>query len=171
MVDLGALKGSLVYRGSSFVNLRTLFSCQVFQKIQNENISIYMSFNSQTADIASRFSNAFGSKSITLKVFKTKISKNILSLMLRIGLINSYEISNDNNHLFIVNIDQKQASLKMKLVSKPGGRLYLPVESIKSIIRKKQSPYIFIISTSLGLMTAQEAVTKNVGGELLFELI
>lgn len=130
-----------------------------------------MSFNSQTADIASRFSNAVGSKSPTFKVFRTKISENILSLMLNIGIISSYEVSSENKYFFIVKIDSKKSSLKMKLISRPGGRMYVSVESIKSIIRKKQSPYFFIVSTSLGLMTANEAVKKNVGGELLFELI
>jgi ribosomal protein S8 len=130
-----------------------------------------MSFNSQTADIASRISNASGSKSPTFNVYKTKISENILSLMLKIGFISSYEVSNENKYMFVVKNEHKKSPLKMKLVSKPGGRMYVSADSIKSIMRKKQSPYVFIVSTSLGIMTANEAIKKNVGGELLFELI
>ena len=55
----------------------------------------------------------------------------------------------------------------MKRVSKPGQRIYLPAQKIKSV----RGGYGFsIISTSKGLMTGSEAKKQNLGGEMICEI-
>lgn len=59
------------------------------------------------------------------------------------------------------------AILGIKRISKPGQRIYLPVQKIKSV----RGGYGFsIISTSKGLMTGSEAKKQNLGGEIICEI-
>ena len=55
----------------------------------------------------------------------------------------------------------------IKRVSKPGQRIYLPVNKIKPV---KGGYGIAVISTSKGLLTDKEARKKRLGGEVLFEI-
>jgi len=55
----------------------------------------------------------------------------------------------------------------MKRVSKPGQRIYSPVQKIKSV---RGGYGISIISTSKGLMTGNEARRQNLGGEIICEI-
>ena len=55
----------------------------------------------------------------------------------------------------------------VKIISKPGLRVYVPVERIKKVMGGKG---ISIISTSCGLMTGEEARKKNLGGEMIAEV-
>ncbi len=55
----------------------------------------------------------------------------------------------------------------IRRISKPGQRIYLPAQKIKSI----RGGYGFsIISTSKGLMTGSEARKQNLGGEMICEI-
>jgi len=55
----------------------------------------------------------------------------------------------------------------IKRISKPGQRIYLPAQKIKSV----RGGYGFsIISTSKGLMTGSEAKKQNLGGEIICEI-
>jgi len=63
--------------------------------------------------------------------------------------------------------DKIPAISGMKRVSKPGQRIYLPAQKIKSV---RGGYGISIISTSKGLMTGSEAKKQNLGGELICEI-
>jgi len=63
--------------------------------------------------------------------------------------------------------DKVPAISGIKRISKPGQRIYLPAQKIKSV----RGGYGFsIISTSRGLMTGSEAKKQNLGGELICEI-
>ena len=57
--------------------------------------------------------------------------------------------------------------MDIKLVSKPGLRVYKSVEELESI----RSPAIYIVTTNKGIMTAKDAVKKRVGGEVIAEIL
>lgn len=61
----------------------------------------------------------------------------------------------------------KPVILGLKRISKPGQRIYVMSQDIKSV---RGGYGIVIISTSRGLMTDKEARKKKVGGEILFEI-
>jgi len=63
--------------------------------------------------------------------------------------------------------DKVPAISGMKRVSKPGQRIYLPAQKIKSV---RGGYGISIISTSKGLMTGSEAKKQNLGGEMICEI-
>jgi small subunit ribosomal protein S8 len=55
----------------------------------------------------------------------------------------------------------------LKIISKPGQRIYLPYKRIKKV---KGGYGIAIVSTSKGLMTDKEARKQKVGGEVICEI-
>ena len=55
----------------------------------------------------------------------------------------------------------------LKMISKPGQRIYLPVKKIK---RVRGGYGITIVSTSKGLMTNSEAKKQKIGGEIICEI-
>jgi len=55
----------------------------------------------------------------------------------------------------------------LKMISKPGQRIYLPVKKIK---RVRGGYGITIISTPKGLMTNKEAKRQKIGGEVICEI-
>jgi small subunit ribosomal protein S8 len=54
-----------------------------------------------------------------------------------------------------------------KRISKPSRRMYAGVRDIKPV---KRGLGLVVLSTPAGIMTGKEAMTKRVGGELLFEI-
>jgi len=54
----------------------------------------------------------------------------------------------------------------LKLVSKPGLRIYMGVSEIE----KKKGPSTYLISTPIGIISTREAVKARVGGEVIAEI-
>ena len=61
---------------------------------------------------------------------------------------------------------KKPIMLGLKLVSKPGLRIYMDVDDIE----KKRGPSIFIVSTPKGILTSREVIAKRASGEVLAEV-
>jgi len=57
--------------------------------------------------------------------------------------------------------------MNVVLISKPGMRVYIDSVAIKN--RKK--PSLLIISTSAGVLSQREAIKKNLGGEVIAEIL
>ena len=55
----------------------------------------------------------------------------------------------------------------IKLVSRPGLRVYMKVEDLESL----RGPSIFILSTPIGIMSSKEAIKKRQGGEIIAEIL
>jgi len=64
--------------------------------------------------------------------------------------------------------DGKSAITDIKRVSKPGRRMY---ESYKSIPTIKPEYGLFVVSTSRGVMSGEDARTKRLGGEVICKVI
>lgn len=56
---------------------------------------------------------------------------------------------------------------KLKMISKPGVRIYQKTKSLKPVL---SGLGIKILSTSEGVMTSRQAKSKQLGGEVLIEL-
>ena len=54
----------------------------------------------------------------------------------------------------------------LKLVSKPGLRIYMGVTEIE----KKKGPSTYLISTPIGIISSRQAVKERVGGEVIAEI-
>ncbi|MDH3004574.1 MAG: 30S ribosomal protein S8 [Candidatus Shikimatogenerans sp. JK-2022] len=99
----------------------------------------------------------------------SNINLNITKVLLNNNYIKSYKIYNYKKKykkiaIYLKYINNISAIRKIIRISKPSLRKYLKVKNIKKVL---YGYGISIISTSLGIMTGYEAVSKKIGGEIL----
>ena len=61
---------------------------------------------------------------------------------------------------------KKPIMLGLKLISRPGLRIYMDVDDIE----KKRGPSIYLVSTPKGVLITKEVIAKRAGGEVLAEV-
>jgi small subunit ribosomal protein S8 len=70
-------------------------------------------------------------------------------------------------HIDVVKEDGIVKLSQVKIISKPGRRIYKKYEELKPVL---QGLGIMVISTSRGIMSGQEARKKKLGGEVICEV-
>lgn len=133
----------------------------------------------QIADMLTRIRNGSAVKKEEVLLPASKIKHEIARILEREGWVSKVEIikteSGKNktaafDQLRIVLKYKKSgrpAITKIRRVSKPGLRIYVPKEKLPRILNNLG---IAIISTSAGLMTNKEAKAKGIGGEVICEV-
>lgn len=100
----------------------------------------------------------------------TKLTKKILTIIEKAGFI---------RNLLVIKISKTKKIIVYKLqyvknkplinnitfYSKPGKRLYIKKKDIKKLPNRQITTYM--LSTNYGILTDEEAISKNTGGELL----
>ncbi|MFA5025787.1 MAG: 30S ribosomal protein S8 [Candidatus Shapirobacteria bacterium] len=119
--------------------------------------------NSLSCDLLIRIKNGSraGRKSISAPL--SKFSLNILEQLKKYGFVADYTIHSEER---LISISQPRV-LDIEIFSRPGRRLYC---TSKTIPWGKTPKSLIIISTSTGLLSQREAVTKKLGGELVAEI-
>ena len=119
--------------------------------------------NSLSCDLLTRIKNGSkaGRKNISAPL--SKYSLNILEQLQKYGFIAGFTVDAKERLISI----QKPQVLDVKIFSTPGRRLYC---TSKTIPWGKTPKSLIIISTSTGLLSQREAVTKKLGGELIAEI-
>ena len=98
----------------------------------------------------------------------SKFRARILDVLKQEGYIANYKISSDNKKESLL-VDLKYSNglpviKEIKRVSKPGRRIYAKAGSIEKI---QNGLGLAIVSTSMGIMSDNDARTKNIGGEII----
>ena len=62
--------------------------------------------------------------------------------------------------------DKKPRLMDIKLISKPGLRVYMGVDELE----KKKSPSVLLVSTPKGVVSSLKAIKDRVGGEVIAEI-
>ena len=125
--------------------------------------------NDPISDMIVRIKNANARKHPTVSMPHSKLKMKLLSIIKNEGYINKFEEVdlNNNKKEIVVTLKYKgneRVITDIKRISKPGLRVYVPVEEVPRV----QSGFgIAIISTSKGLLTDKEARKENVGGEVI----
>jgi small subunit ribosomal protein S8 len=99
----------------------------------------------------------------------TKINKKIIYLLLSLGFINNFTINIDKKYISVIlkyNNELDSAIKKIKIISKPGNKIYINYKNIIKLSLKKTTG-IFLLSTSKGIVTSQQAYKLKIGGEVL----
>lgn len=130
--------------------------------------------NFHLADLFVRIKVAYKARMSYVKVIKTKLIIKFLYLLYKIGLIKSFFIKFNENHI-IIYLKYKKNGLpliySMDLVSKPSKRVYWNLTMLSKHYRTHSIGHFYIISTSRGLLTSNEALLKeNVSGEVLCKI-
>ncbi len=127
-----------------------------------------MPVTDQIADFLTRIRNAGKAGHKTVSIPSSKLKLAMSKILKEQGFIADFEEIQDSVQAQIkVNLryyNREPAIRELKRVSKPGRRVYVPVDQLPRI---KNGLGIAIISTSKGVMTEKEAKKFNVGGEFI----
>ena len=120
-------------------------------------------------DMITRIRNAQLRVLNSVAIPNSKFRAKILDVLKQEGYIANYKISSDNEKKESLLVDLKYSNglpviKEIKRVSKPGRRIYAKAGSIAKI---QNGLGLAIVSTSMGIMSDNDARTKNVGGEII----
>ena len=128
-----------------------------------------MSFTDPIADMITRIRNAQLRALNTVLIPNSKLRARILDVLKEEGYISDYKIQSEKNNKGSLLVDLKYNNglpviKEISRVSKPGRRIYTRAGSIPKI---KNGLGIVIVSTSMGIMSDNDARSKNIGGEII----
>ena len=129
-----------------------------------------MSFVDPIGDMITRIRNAQLRALNNVTIPSSKFRTRILDVLKQEGYIANYKILSDNkNKKESLLVDLKYSNglpviKEIKRISKPGRRSYAKAGSIAKI---KNGLGVAIVSTSMGIMSDNDARTKNIGGEII----
>lgn len=125
-----------------------------------------------------RIRNATAIKSSTVNILRTNLTYNIALILKNEGFIESFEECGDiffkqegfvHKYISITlkykGVKQKPYITGLKLISKPGLRVYVGQNNIPKVLG---GIGVAILSTSKGLVTDRAARIQKLGGEILF---
>ena len=128
-----------------------------------------MSFTDPIADMITRIRNAQLRTLKTVTIPNSKFRARILDVLKEEGYISDYKFLTDKKNKGSLLVDLKYSNglpviKEISRVSKPGRRIYTRAGSIPKI---KNGLGIVIVSTSMGIMSDNDARSKNIGGEII----
>ena len=120
-------------------------------------------------DMITRIRNAQLRAMFNVIIPNSKFRTKILDVLKQEGYIANYKILSDskNKNSLLVDLKYHNGSpviKEIKRVSKPGRRIYAKADSISKI---QNGLGLAIVSTSIGIMSDNDARSKNVGGEII----
>ena len=128
-----------------------------------------MTFPDPIGDMITRIRNAQMRLLNNVRKPSSKFREKILDVLKQEGYIADYKLLSDTNNRGNLSVDLKYNDglpviKEIKRVSKPGRRIYVRATSIPKI---QNGLGVAIVSTSIGIMTDNDARSKNVGGEII----
>ena len=128
-----------------------------------------MSFTDPISDMITRIRNAQLRALYDVKIPSSKFRIKILEVLKQEGYISNYESLTEpkNKNFLRVHLKYHNGSpviKEIKRVSKPGRRIYAKADSISRI---QNGLGLAIVSTSIGVMSDNDARIKKVGGEII----
>jgi ribosomal protein S8 len=100
----------------------------------------------------------------------TSVTLNLCSLFYKEGLIYLYQINYREKTIKICmnQLDNNFIFRKIHRISKPSKRIYWTISQLKNKVMKEGRYYI--LSTNVGLITSNQALIKNISGEIWMEI-
>ena len=128
-----------------------------------------MTFIDPIGDMITRIRNAQLRALYNVKIPSSKFRAKVLEVLKQEGYISNYKLSSDSKNKNSLVVDLKYHNglpviKEIKRVSKPGRRIYARADSIPKI---QNGLGLAIVSTSIGIMSDNDARMKNVGGEII----
>ncbi len=129
---------------------------------------------SPIADTIVRIKNALAASHMAVNVPFSKFRYQLALVLEKEGYVKKVEKKGKGkNKVIEISFNKKKGEDKpqffqIRLVSRPGQRIYTASRKIKSV---RGGLGIEIISTSRGLMSGKEAKKKKLGGELICEIL
>lgn len=122
-------------------------------------------------DLIIRIKNGYMAGNMEVSVPATKVKLEVLKKLVSTGYISSFDVVEDGHKkvatLKLKYDNKRPAMMDVKIMSKPGKRVYVPASEIPKVVN---GIGICVLSTNTGILTGNEAKKANVGGELLFNI-
>lgn len=122
-------------------------------------------------DLVIRLKNGYLAKKDGVNLIYSKLAEQVIKVLKREKYIKDYKIARDNNkksiEAFLLYQGGRPALTEVKIISKPGRRIYNKVKDLKPTLGGLG---ITILSTPKGVMTDKEARKNKIGGEALFRI-
>lgn len=123
--------------------------------------------NYQIGDFLIRLKNASMAGIKSVDFVKSKMVVAIADTLKREGFLESVEVAGNKLSAKLAIYAKKPVISDIKIVSKPGLRIYMNVDDIENY----KKPEVLILTTPMGVLSGNEAKKKRVGGELLAKVI
>jgi small subunit ribosomal protein S8 len=122
------------------------------------------------SNMVSTIKVGYNTKHLQVFVQNSKLCIGILDILYKLGYIRGFVIKDKKNILVLLKYtDNKSAIRNISVVSTPGRRMFIGLKKLKFRLKKKDSGF-FIVSTNKGLLTDDESLMFNTGGELLIKV-
>lgn len=130
-----------------------------------------MSLSDPVADYLARVRNAISAKHDKVDIPASRVKVEITRILKEEGFIQNYKIQEDRIQstirVFLKYSDGSPVITGLKQVSKPGRRIYAHKDKVPKVVGGLG---ISIVSTSRGIMTADQSHKVGVGGEVLCQV-
>ena len=132
-----------------------------------------MTLADPVGDMITRIRNGQLRGLFKVKIPSSKFREKILNVLKTEGYISDYKVSQDKKNKNLLDVDLKYHNgtpviKEIRRISKPGRRIYAKATSIPKI---QNGLGISIVSTSIGIMTDNDARIKKVGGEIICRVL
>lgn len=129
-----------------------------------------MTSNYILSDLISRLNVASKNRLRSIKVLNTKLSRNVLCILYKNGLIIRFFIELEYIYVFL-KYHQNECVCNLKVISKPSKRVYVNLHKLSLLYNNNSFSGFYILSTSKGLITSNDCLLfKHKGGELLLKV-
>jgi len=122
--------------------------------------------NYSIGDFLIKVKNASMAKNKELTVTSNKQIEAIALGLKKLGYLDSVTKEKSLIKLVLTFKNKRPLLTDLKLVSKPGLRIYMGVTEIE----KKKGPSTYLISTPIGIIASRQAIKERVGGEVIAEI-
>ncbi len=120
------------------------------------------------ADLLTRIRNANKMRHPKVEVPASRLKADLLAVLKKEGFIKDFVVSQTEQPKIIVTLKYTATNERvikgLKRISKPGLRVYAPVEKLPRVLNGLG---VALISTSKGILTDREARLLQVGGEVI----
>ncbi len=122
--------------------------------------------NYPVGDLLIRIKNAVRAKNGETSAPHTKFSFAVAKALQKAGYLAEVSQKDGDINMKLAYSHKEPVLIDIKLVSKPGRRIYAGVREIE----KKKGPSIFLVSTPEGILTSIEVLKAGKGGEVVAEI-
>lgn len=122
--------------------------------------------NYSIGDFIIRLKNAATSGNKDFEVERTKFIEEACKAIKKMGFVEEFVKKDEKITVSLTFKNKKPVVLGVKLISKPGLRIYKGADELAEI----KGASTFLVSTPKGLLTSKEAIKQRVGGEVIAEI-
>ena len=122
--------------------------------------------NYSVGDFLIRIKNTAMAKNKSLEYRSEKQIVAIAEALKKLGFLDEVKKEKEILKVSLAFKNKKPVIMNLKLISKPGLRIYMGVTEIE----KKRGPSVYLISTPKGVISSLAAVKAGVGGEVIAKI-